>query len=189
VSTLRLNRTAIAVISFALRHFLIVIAAFFAGCLLWTLAYLGLLLVAVIGNHDLGGILAYPFGILAVALFCILFGWIIFSPACGLASLLCGWLRWPKFAAIPIVFITAFGIECLLCGSFARSIDQDIPGVWGMFKFHGLIVSLPLGAYWWMTEGPGALADALRRWLRKRIPRRNTSGIPDTSERSGPPHP
>ena len=56
----------ILVISFVTRHLLIVSLAIIAGCILWTIAYVVLLIVAVILNEGLGGPIAYPSGIIAI---------------------------------------------------------------------------------------------------------------------------
>ena len=45
------------------------------GCILWSAAYVVLLVVAVIGNHGLGGPLAFPAGIIAVIATCVSEDW------------------------------------------------------------------------------------------------------------------
>jgi len=36
-----------------------------------------------------------------------------------------------------------------------------------------MFLSIPLGIYWWITEGPGAIFDAFRRWFRHRRAQNN----------------
>jgi hypothetical protein len=143
-------KAALPVITFVLRHALAVPLAIAAGCVLWTAAYVLLLLWAVVFGGGLGGPLAYPAGIFAVVVGGALIGWGIFAPACAVGALFCGVTGWPRFAAFPVVFIGGilFGYMIL--------------------RNHALFLAVPLGVYWWATEGPGAACDALRRWWERR---------------------
>jgi hypothetical protein len=143
-------KAAIPVITFALRHALAVPLAIVAGCVLWTVAYVLLLLWAVVFGGGLGGPLAYPAGIVAVVVGGALIGWGIFAPACAVGALVCGVAGWPRLAAIPLVFISGFLFSYVILQNYA------------------LFLSVPLGVYWWVTEGPGAIFEAFRRWRAKR---------------------
>jgi hypothetical protein len=43
-----------------------------------------------------------------------------------------------------------------------------MPSMLTVLKNFAIYLSIPLGAYWWLTEGPGALFDAFRRWIGRR---------------------
>ncbi len=152
----------LAILSFTARHLLIVALAIVAGCVLWTFAYLLLLAIAVIGDRGLGGPLAYPARIFAIFAACMLLGWGIFTPASGIGAIFCRLLHLPLLAAIPVVTVSAFLLFCLLHGLFT---ENSLPPVQIMLKNFVIYLSLPLGAYWWLTEGPGALLDAIKRRL------------------------
>jgi len=51
-----------------------------------------------------------------------------------------------------------------------------------VLKNFAMFLSIPLGIYWWLTEGPGAVFDAFRRWLRSRRPRITQSEVGPPSE-------
>jgi len=48
---------------------------------------------------------------------------------------------------------------------------HSMPSVLSVLKNFVIYLSVPLGVYWWLTEGPGALFDSFRRWFHNR--RRN----------------
>ncbi len=159
-------RAIIPLFTFALRHFLAVAFCIVAGCVLWTVAYIVLFIVAMIGNYGVGGPLAYPGGIVAVLVACAIIGWGIFAPASAAGAIACAALRLPKFAAIPVVFISAFLISHILCCAWFRfATTHSMPPTWDVLKNFTLFLSVPLGMYWWLTEGPGAIVDATRRYL------------------------
>lgn len=156
-------------LSFIARHFLFVVLASIAGCVLWTIAYVVLLAVAVIGGHGVGGPLAYPAGLFAVVAACVVLGWGIFAPASAVGLLVCQIFRWPRIAAIPLVFGAAFGLSFLLFRihtGLASTGSTPSSGV--VFWNFTVFLSIPLGIYWWLTEGPGALFDLFRRWISHR---------------------
>jgi len=167
----RSGKLVLPVISFLLRHFLFVAAAAVAGCVLWTVVYLVLLAFAVIANKGLGGPLAYPGGLLAVVVCCAVFGWGIFAPACGVGALICRTFRWPRIAAIPFVYLAAVGFGYLICAVHAGvDATRSMPSAWDVLKPFTLYLSVPLGIYWWLTDGPGALLQlAKRRFLARKM--------------------
>ena len=159
----------ILVISFVTRHLLIVSLAIIAGCILWTIAYFVLLIVAVILNKGLGGPIAYPAGIIAIIVAGISIGWGIFAPACAIGAVFWKIFGLPRIAAIPVVFGSALVLSSLLYWAFIEAITTSpMPSMWVVLKNHTIVLSVPLGAYWWVTEGPGALFDGFRRWFRRR---------------------
>jgi hypothetical protein len=163
-------KAVISVLGFATRHLLFVVFAMLAGWVLWTVAYVVLLLVAVIANQGLGGPLAYPAGLIAVAGSCVFLGWGIFTPASALGSIFCRLFKLPLLSAIPVVFVSAFLISYLFYWGFVELLTTgSMPSALEFLKNFTIFLSVPLGAYWWLTEGPGALFDGFHRWFRNRF--------------------
>jgi hypothetical protein len=174
-------KAVIPVLTFAARHLLFVVFAAFAGCLFWTIAYIVLLTVAVIGDQGLGGPLAFAAGIITVLVSCIFIGWGVFAPASAIGSIFCALLRLPRIAAIPVVCASAFFFSYVLYWGYIVLITtHSMPSALEVLKNFAIFLSLPLGIYWWLTEGPGALFDVFRRWLRMRRPDKtqNEQGAP-----------
>ncbi|MGJ8643526.1 MAG: hypothetical protein ACSHX9_08980 [Luteolibacter sp.] len=162
-------RNAVSIIAFGLRHFLAVCLAMIIGCVVWTVIYLLLLLYAICFNEGLGGPLAYPTGLIAIGFACSFVGWGIFTPATGIGRIFCWLTQLPLLAAIPVVAISAFGLSYLLAALVPVAfLDESMPSVWIILKYFTLYLSIPLAIYWWLTEGPGALSDAIMRWLASR---------------------
>lgn len=159
----------ITAMTFALRHLLIVPVAIVAGCIVWTIIYVILLLAAIIFNQGLGGPLAYPAGIIGIVVPTIVIGWGIFAPASAVGAIFCGLLKLPRLAAIPVVTAAAFGLSFLLYWGYIEIVTNDsMPSMAVVLKNFVMFLSIPLGIYWWITEGPGAIFDAFRRWVRRR---------------------
>lgn len=162
-------KAALPVITFVIRHALAVPLAIVAGCVLWTAAYVLLLLWAMVASEGLGGPLAYPAGIVAVVVGGALIGWGIFAPACAAGALFCSLLRISRFAAIPVVFVVGFLVSYLICWAYNGWITTSpMPSFGTIGASYAMFLSVPLGAYWWITEGPGAIYVAFRRWREKR---------------------
>lgn len=173
---IRLMKPAWKIVIFFVRHALMIFMAMMVGCVMWTLIYAFLLFLALMLGQGWGGPLAYPAGIIAILLTCLVIGAGVFAPACAIGAMACSFLKWPRFAAIPIVAVAAFGLSYALArGYIARVPSETIPSVVVVLKIFVMFLSIPLGGYWWITEGPGAIVDALRRWLRRRRHRRQTT--------------
>ena len=144
---------------FLAKHGMFLMLAAVAACLVWTALYFALLLWAVITDSGVGGPLAWPAGLVACVLGCAAFGLGVAIPACAVAAILRSRLRWPRMVEIPISFLAAFalwfGWACVFHGGLPEPLDFSISLLW---------LPLPLGTWWWLTEGPGAMWDALRRW-------------------------
>lgn len=161
-ASISVMKLSIAVLAFLARHFLAVVLAMGAGFVIWTLVYVVLLIIAVIADKGMGGPLAYPAGLIAVAAACVVVGWGIFAPAVAVGAIFCGVFRMPRLAAIPVVWLAAFGLSVGLYGCFVGAFTTHLmPNVWSVLKNFCLFLSVPLGAYWWLTEGPGAVAPVL----------------------------
>jgi hypothetical protein len=160
--------TVIPALTFVARHLLFVVFAMIAGCILWIVAYFLLLAIAVVGDQGIGGPLALPAGLIAVIASCIFLGWGVFAPASAIGAIFCALLKLPRLAAIPIVTVTAFVLSYLIYWGYIELVTtHSMPSVWSILKNFSIFLSVPLGIYWWLTEGPGALFDSLRRWIRK----------------------
>ena len=164
------------VLTFILRHALALPVAVVLGCALWTIVYLLLLLAAILTDEGLGGPLAYPAGLAAVAV-TVFLAWCAFVPACALGNLSCAIFKLPRLAAIPFVSIAGYML-CLVVvwihvGDFQSSLGRSL-------FVHAVFLSLPLGVYWWLTEGPAAIYDIWRRWRKgktsKAVARAGVSG-------------
>jgi hypothetical protein len=77
----------ISAMTFAARHLLIVLIAIIAGCIIWTIIYVILLLTAIVFNQGVGGPLAYPAGIIAILVTTIVIGWGVFAPASAIGAI------------------------------------------------------------------------------------------------------
>jgi len=168
-------KAVIPVLTFALRHFVFVVIAAFAGCGVWTIAYLVLLVIAVFTDPGVGGPLAFPAGIIAVVTSCGFIGWGIFTPASAVGAIFCALARLPRIAAIPVVWVVAFGLSYLFYWAALGLlvVSETMPSLWTMLKNFGLFLSVPLGIYWWLTEGTGAIFDKFRRWIFRRLTNRS----------------
>ncbi|MDP4626194.1 MAG: hypothetical protein NWT08_13785 [Akkermansiaceae bacterium] len=159
-------RTAVAIIAFAARHFLAVCLAIVIGCVIWTVGYFLLLVFAICFNEGLGSPLTYPAGLLGIGLVCSVIGWGIFTPAAGLGRIFCRLTQWPLLTAIPVVFTSALLLSYCFYQIFIAAVTTStMPSVWLVLKNFTLFLSVPLGAYWWLTEGTSALYDAFLRWM------------------------
>ncbi len=154
-------------ITFVARHLLAIPFAIIAGCILWTIAYLLLLIIAVIFDKGVGGPLAYPAGIIAILGASIIIGWGIFTPASAIGALVCKIFRWPRLAAIPVVFTSAISISYMMCWAYTVVMTtQSVPSTWVVAKNFTIFLAVPLGVYWWIIEGSGAVFDIVRRRIR-----------------------
>jgi len=162
-------KAAIPFLTFVMRHFLIVVLAAFVGCVLWTIGYFLLLLVAVIWNQGVGGPLAYPSGIILIIACCVFLGWGVFAPASGIGAIFCTMFRLPRLVAIPVVFTSAFLLSYLLYWIyFERFTPHSMDSVGIVLQNFAVFISVPLGIYWWLTEGSGAVFEVFLRWWKNR---------------------
>jgi hypothetical protein len=145
------------------------VSAAFAGCVLLALAYFLLLAIALIGDQGLGGPLALPAGLIAVTVACVVIGMGIFAPASAIGAVFCAVFKLPRLAAIPVVTVAAFSLSYLVYwGHFGRFAVDFMPDAFVVLGKFTVFLAIPLGIYWWLTEGTGAVFDALLRWIRGR---------------------
>lgn len=158
-------RGIFSVTGFFIRHFMVGIFAIFFGWLVWSGCYVVLLGVALVFDSGAGGPLAWPGGLALVGCVCAGVGWGVFAPASGFGLVICRWTGLPRLAAIPVVFVGAF-----LLSWFWGRLFMGWNETLGWFPIKGFILylSVPLGVYWWVTEGPGALFETFRSWFQRR---------------------
>ncbi len=155
--------------TFALRQGLALAAAVLAGWILWTLIYLLLIALAVLLNEPLGGPASWPMGMILVVVVGMVLGLGIFVPACGIGRLLGAILRLPRFAEIPIVFLGDLVLSCTLYGLHIRHLTtHSMPKMGTVIWNYGIFIAGPLGAWWWLTEGPWAILEGVRGLLDRR---------------------
>lgn len=152
-------------LQFLARHFFWVFASMILGGILWTLAFLGLIIASVCNLTDVSKFPAFPVGILWVIFACAIIGWGIFTPACALGTSLCLALRINRLISIPIVFIAAYFLSVAWYWLISHAGTNVPMPPWGVLlqKF-SLYLSLPLSLYWCITEGPEALLLLIQRW-------------------------
>jgi hypothetical protein len=149
-------QTAVGISGFLVRHFVASIVIVALPCVLWTIAYIGLLLWAVFTNRGIGGPLAYPAGILVILIAATLSCLLLLFPSTALAEWIAKRRGLPIFAQIPI----SVGILALLCFIYAGVVASSDASQWlqGFSIGFGLLFAahlLPLGIYWWtMQSGP-----------------------------------
>src|SRR5258705_13699585 len=96
-STGRARPLAASIASVVIRHAVASFATIAAACAIWTVAYGALLLWAIVSNSGLGGPLAYPGGLLFVAVNAAVACLVLFFPATIAAELIC------RGRALPIL--------------------------------------------------------------------------------------
>lgn len=164
---------AISIGLFLLRHAVVtpVIAAVL--CAAWMAFYLVLLLIAALGNGGLDGPLALPVGLLAVIAVCAIVGWGIFTPACAAGYVLRSLFKPPMLVILLTVWLTGAALGYAWAWLFVtRLMHESAPPVaWTMAR-SALYLSVPLGLYWWATEGAAMLSEmvvkSLKRFRRSR---------------------
>ncbi len=151
---------------FVARHGLIVLALAVMACMLWTVAYCLLLIIAIAGDYPTGSPVVYPLGLILFALGVMIIGWGIYAPACAAGRLFCRLTRLPKLAAIPVVLISAVAIVMLMRMALEAISSHATASIFHEMEAGDfLLLAVTLGIYWWLTEGPGAIWElASRIW-------------------------
>lgn len=126
----------------------------------WTVVYFGLLLIAIVTDSGAGSPVAYPLGLAFFITLAAIAGFGIFIPACGIGAIVCRLTRWHWLAGIPFVLGAAFGLSYFLYWLYIINITTHsmLPALIVLKNFL-IFISVPLGAYWWVTKG---LAGAMK---------------------------
>jgi hypothetical protein len=160
-------RVASRVGSFLLRHALAVAVSVAVPCMLWTVAYFGLLLWVMIFGGGPGGPLAYPAGLLVVFLAALAASVLVFFPAVGAAELVARRLGWPVFAQLPL----SMAGPMLVCAALAIGAGvqgRDAGGAAVVFASLLGLVLIPLILYWWVAQSIPLIVSLLKqihRWF------------------------
>lgn len=163
---------------FFARHSLATLATAGVACALWSVTYAALLVWAVLSGGGLGGPLAYPGGLVLVALGTVMLCCGLLGPATGVAEWLVRRRRLPILVGIPasVGALVALCTLAVAAGSVAR-VFGSVPAAAVALAALVLSLLLPLGFYWWVAEiGPvlvsaggsligmvGSIPSALRR--------------------------
>jgi hypothetical protein len=178
-----MRSAALTILFFALRHFIFVAAVTIAGCLAWTILYFALLIYAMITDGGIGSPLTYPMGLLAIALPCLVIGWGLFAPSCGVGLFVCEIFRWPRLAAIPFVVIAAaLGVYVLQWAWVEFATTHPMNSLGDVARAFAIYLAIPLGIYWWINEGPVAIFDTVKRLRAEAVQRREASGAIEPSQ-------
>src|SRR5690349_10142719 len=138
---------------FGIRHAVAVLSTIVAACLLWTVTYAALLAWAVITNDGLGGPLAYPGGLAAVAVGAAVGSLVLFLPATTLAEWICRRSGWPVLAQIPLS-VAALAVVCVpaaLGGHFLLESPVFAASVLHAASLLFTLSLVPIGFYWWVA--------------------------------------
>lgn len=154
MSTARAVKLAMTIASLAVRHGVASFATIGAACVIWTVTYLSLLLWAIVSNSGLGGPLAYPGGLLLMAVLAAVACLVLFFPATLSAELICRRRALPVLMQIP-VSVAVLGALCFLVGIIIRASTAAIPfgaSAGGFILWLFLLSLLPIGFYWWIAQ-------------------------------------
>jgi hypothetical protein len=157
---------------FCLRHAVAMALTIAIPCLLWTVAYLGLLLYAMVTGGDLGGPLAYPVGLLFVLSTATAACLFLLFPSTALAEWIGRRSSLPILTQIPI----SIGILAILSLVLTLILDQRFlqalpfapgqklnPGITTAVLFCAHL--LPLGFYWWVAQSIPLLSALFSRLI------------------------
>lgn len=140
-----------------------------AGCVVWTVLYVLLILAAMVFNSGIGSPLCYPIGIGLLILMPILFGWGLFTPACAVGAWVRFRFKWPNIASFPIALVSAFLWSYLLYGIGMKCFTEDgFPLSLTLLRHFFIYLSLPFSLYWLLTEGAAALLEMGYRRIKHR---------------------
>jgi len=158
---------AISIGLFLLRHAVMtpVIAAIL--CAGWVAFYLVLLVTAIIVGGGAGGPLALPAGLIAVVAASAVVGWGIFVPACAIGAAIRSLVRPPLLVILLAVWFAGTLLGSIWVRAFVTCLlKEPSPPFAETIAWSALGVSVPLGLYWWATEGAAMLPDMAIKALR-----------------------
>src|SRR3954452_7083544 len=122
----RARTLASSIASVAIRHAVASFAMIAAACAIWTVAYVALLLWAIVSNSGLGGPLAYPGGLLLAAVTVAVGCFLLFFPATVAAELICRRRALPILAQIP-VSVAVLAALCVAEGVIVHASTTTMP--------------------------------------------------------------
>ncbi len=161
-------RTAASVGGFCARHGLALIVTVAVPCVLWTAAYIALLVWAMITDSGIGSPLAYPAWLLFFFVAAMVGGLCLLFPSTALAEWIAKRRALPIIAQIPIS-VAMLAVLCLAAVFMTAALGMQSSLHGFSIGFGVLFVAhlLPLGLYWWVSQS-GPLLLALIRRVRSR---------------------
>jgi hypothetical protein len=162
-STGRARTLAASIASVAIRHAVASFATIAAACAIWTVAYGTLLLWAIVSNSGLGGPLAYPGGLLFVAVTAAVACLVLFFPATVAAELICRRRALPILAQIP-VSVAVLAALCFAEGMIVHASTAAMPfgaSVSSFIAWLFILSLLPIGFYWWVAQAAPLVHGAI----------------------------
>jgi hypothetical protein len=149
---------------FYVRHFLALGVTVAAPCVLWTIFYIGMLFWAIVSGGGIGSPIAYPIGLLILAVGAFVFGLTLLFPSTVFAEWIVRRRSLPLLAQIPISVLT-LGVLCFAAVGIAMATKSET-------TFRGICVGfgtlfgallLPLGLYWWTAQSGPLVLAVIRR--------------------------
>lgn len=150
---------------FAFRHLLVVTLVTGGLCLLWTILFVVLIIIAMLLGDGAGSPLIWPLGIVAILVICVP-AWLVFMTACGIGLLAQRRFRLEELWAFPITLVSS----TILCVAVLTAVKILPDGSSGPASIYWpeiamiFLMQAVLFPYWWLTEGPGVIWNLLRRW-------------------------
>lgn len=148
---------------FLIRHAIAITVVTGCLCIGWTIIYFALFLLAILTNSGLGSPLSYPITLVFLLISSLVICGGIFAPSCGMGALICYLAKWPRLVSIPFTFVAALALSYLAYWFFIFFVTtHSMPPAVVILQSFLLYLSIPLGVYWWVTEG---LTGAFRTFL------------------------
>lgn len=157
-------RTAGRLGVFCARHCLAVAVTVAAACVVWSVAYIALLLWALLTDSGVGGPLAYPAGLLFVFLATTTASCILFFPCTALAEWFVRRRGLPMIVQIPFS-VVLLALCCLIAAGIASTIGSHPAFGGSLIVFGMLFLSLlvPFGLYWWVAQSLPLFLSLIQR--------------------------
>ena len=162
-------QAVVGISAFCARHLFAFVVIVAVPCVLWTVAYLALLLWAMISGGGIGGPLAYPAGLLVILVAATVASLVLLFPSTALAEWFAKRRGFPILAQLPIS-VAVLALLCLVLVAVAAAVDTG-PSFQGVAVGFGVLFIahlLPLGLYWWTAQS-GPLLLSLLKLLRSTL--------------------
>ena len=160
--------------NFILRHFVALIVSITVPAVIWIITYFVLLAIALVTNSGLGGLVALPFWTVFTFVISVLYTAILLFPSASLAEAIARVFgKWQHIAQIPISISVLLILVHALSLLVRRHPDFSEMNIlhWANYPIVvSLILTIPLGIYWWtlkFVQAGFTLPVLLFRKLRK----------------------
>jgi hypothetical protein len=164
----------VSITSFVLRHFVASIMSITVPAAIWIITYFVLFIIALVTNSGLGGLAALPFWTVVIYVISVLYTAILLFPSAFLAEAIARVFgKWQLVAQIPISISVLFILVHALRLLVHRHPDCSEIEIlhWANYPLAvSLILTIPLGIYWWtlkFVQAGFTLPVILYRRLRK----------------------